>query len=126
MSRSDRVAKYNQLIRIEENIGTQTINNKLEKYLKQMKKILFVLGILVLGNLHYSIIFKNNNISDFLFLNQQNNKLIDDIKKITIKNSLLEKEIKALSLTDDALENFARYNLGLVKKDETFVQVIQK
>ena len=91
MSRSDRVAKYNQLIRIEENIGTQTINNKLEKYLKQMKKILFVLGILVLGNLHYSIIFKNNNISDFLFLNQQNNKLIDDIKKITIKNSLLEK-----------------------------------
>ena len=91
-----------------------------------MKKILFVLGILVLGNLHYSIIFKNNNISDFLFLNQQNNKLIDDIKKITIKNSLLEKEIKALSLTDDALENFARYNLGLVKKDETFIQVIQK
>ena len=91
-----------------------------------MKKLLFVLGILVLGNLQYSIIFKNNNISDFLFLNQQNNKLIDDIKKITIKNSLLEKEIKALSLTDDALENFARYNLGLVKKDETFVQVIQK
>ena len=34
MSRSDIVAKYNQLIRIEENIGTQTINNKLEKYLK--------------------------------------------------------------------------------------------
>ena len=91
-----------------------------------MKKILFVLGLLVLGNLHYSIIFKNNNISDFLFLNQQNNKLIEDIKKISIKNSLLKKEIKALSLTDDALENFARYNLGLVKKDETFVQVIQK
>ncbi|MDC0415052.1 phosphopyruvate hydratase [Gammaproteobacteria bacterium] len=34
MSRSDRVAKYNQLIRIEENIGTQTVNNKLDKYLR--------------------------------------------------------------------------------------------
>ena len=33
MSRTDRVAKYNQLIRIEETIGTQTINNKLDKYL---------------------------------------------------------------------------------------------
>ncbi len=33
MSRSDRVAKYNQLIRIEESIGVQTINNKLDKYL---------------------------------------------------------------------------------------------
>ena len=91
-----------------------------------MKKILFVLGILVLGNLQYSIIFKNNNISDFFFLNQQNIKLIEDIKKISIKNTYLEKEIKELTLSDHALENFARYNLGLVKKDETFIQVIQK
>jgi cell division protein FtsB len=91
-----------------------------------MKKLLFVLGILVLGNLQYSIIFKNNNISDFFFLNQQNNKLLEDIKKITIKNTILENEIKDLSSSTHALENFARYNLGLVKKDETFVQVIEK
>ena len=91
-----------------------------------MKKLLFVLGILVLGNLQYSIIFKNNNISDFFFLNQQNNKLLEDIKKITIKNTILENEIEDLSSSTHALENFARYNLGLVKKDETFVQVIQK
>ena len=91
-----------------------------------MKKLLFLLGILVLGNLQYSIIFKNNNISDFFFLNQQNNKLLEDIKKITIKNTILGNEIKDLSSSTHALENFARYNLGLVKKDETFVQVIKK
>ena len=91
-----------------------------------MKKLLFVLGILVLGNLQYSIIFKNNNISDFFFLNQQNNKLLEDIKKITIKNTILENEIEDLSSSTHALENLARYNLGLVKKDETFVQVIKK
>ena len=91
-----------------------------------MKKLLFVLGILVLGNLQYSMLFKNNNISDFFFLNQQNNKLLEDIKKITFKNTNLENEIKDLSSSTHALENFARYNLGLVKKDETFVQVIQK
>ena len=91
-----------------------------------MKKLLFLLGILVLGNLQYSIIFKNNNISDFFFLNQQNNELLEDIKKITIKNTILENEIKDLSSSTHALENFARYNLGLVKKDETFVQVIKK
>ena len=91
-----------------------------------MKKLLFVLGILVLGNLQYSIIFKNNNISDFFSLNQQNNKLLEDIKKITIKNTILENEIEDLSSSTHALENFARYNLGLVKKDETFVQVIKK
>ena len=91
-----------------------------------MKKLLFVLGMLVLGNLQYSIIFKNNNISDFFFLNQQNNKLLEDIQKITIKNTILDNEIKDLSSSTHALENFARYNLGLVKKDETFVQVIKK
>ena len=91
-----------------------------------MKKLLFVLGILVLGNLQYSIIFKNNNISDFFFLNQQNNKLLEDIKKITIKNTILENEIEDISSSTHALENFARYNLGLVKKDETFIQVIKK
>ena len=91
-----------------------------------MKKLLFVLGILVLGNLQYSIIFKNNNISDFFFLNQQNNKLLEDIQKITNKNTILDNEIKDLSSSTHALENFARYNLGLVKKDETFVQVIKK
>ena len=91
-----------------------------------MKKLLFVLGILVLGNLQYSIIFKNNNISDFFFLNQQNNKLLEDIKKIANKNTILDNEIKDLSSSTHALENFARYNLGLVKKDETFVQVIKK
>ena len=91
-----------------------------------MKKLLFVLGILVLGNLQYSMLFKNNNISDFFFLNQQNNKLLEDIKNITFKNTNLENEIKDLSSSTHALENFARYNLGLVKKDETFVQVIQK
>ena len=91
-----------------------------------MKKLLFLLGILVFGNLQYSIIFKNNNISDFFFLNQQNNKLLEDIKKITIKNTILENEIEDLSSSTHALENFARYNLGLVKKDETFVQVIKK
>ena len=91
-----------------------------------MKKLLFVLGILVLGNLQYSIIFKNNNISDFFFLNQQNNKLLEDIKKITIKNTILENEIEDLTSSTHALENFARYNLGLVKKDETFIQVIRK
>ena len=33
MSRSDRVAKYNQLIRIEEQLSSQIVNNKLDQYL---------------------------------------------------------------------------------------------
>lgn len=91
-----------------------------------MKKILFVLGVLVFLNFQYSLFFKNNNISDFIYLNDQNTDLLSKISKITHNNNILKKDIQELSSSTHALENFARYNLGLVKKDEIFIQVIKK
>ena len=91
-----------------------------------MKKILFISGLFVLINLNYSLFFKNNNIFDFLFLNSENNILINKIEIIEKKNNDLSIKIKELSSSSHALENFARYNLGLVKNDETFVHVIKK
>ena len=91
-----------------------------------MKKILFILGITVLANLQYSIFFKNNNISDFIYLYSQNNDLLENINELNHKNEELNMEIKELKSSSHALENFARYNLGLVKEDETFIQVIYK
>ncbi len=91
-----------------------------------MKKILFFLGIILLANLQHSLFFKNNNISDFIFLYSQNNDLIENIKQLNRKNEELDMEIKELKSSTHALENFARYNLGLVKEDETFIQVIYK
>ena len=91
-----------------------------------MKKILFISGLFVLINLNYSLFFKNNNIFDFLFLNSENNLLINKIETLEKKNNALSLKIKELSSSSHALENFARYNLGLVKNDETFVHVIKK
>ena len=91
-----------------------------------MKKILFLLGIIVLGNLQYSIFFKNNNITDFIFLYSQNNNLVENIDQLDKKNQVLNMEIKELKSSSHALENFARYNLGLIKEDEIFIQVIRK
>ena len=91
-----------------------------------MKKILFISGLFVLINLNYSLFFKNNNIFDFLFLNSENNLLISKIETLEKKNNDLSTKIKELSSSSHSLENFARYNLGLVKNDETFVHVIKK
>lgn len=91
-----------------------------------MKKILFVLGVLVFLNLQYSLLLKNNNISDFIYLKDQNTELLSKISKIIHNNNILKKDIQELSSSTHALENFARYNLGLVKKDEIFIQVIKK
>ena len=91
-----------------------------------MKKLLFALGLLVLANLQYSLFFTNNNISDFFSLNSQNNILKEKIVTLSAKNNVLLYEINELSTSTHALETFARYNLGLVKDDETFVHVIKK
>ena len=91
-----------------------------------MKKILFFLGIIVLINLQYSMLFKDNNITDFIFLSSQNNDLIENISQLHEKNKELKMEIRELKSSSHALENFARYNLGLVKEDETYIQVIYK
>jgi cell division protein FtsB len=91
-----------------------------------MKKILFVLGVLVFLNLQYSLLLKNNNISDFIYLKDQNTELLSKISKIIHNNNNLKNDIQELSSSTHALENFARYNLGLVKKDEIFIQVIKK
>jgi cell division protein FtsB len=91
-----------------------------------MKKILFVLGVLVFLNLQYSLFLENNNISDFIYLKDQNTELLSKISKIIYNNNILKNDIQELSSSTHALENFARYNLGLVKKDEIFIQVIKK
>ena len=91
-----------------------------------MKKILFFLGVLVFLNFQYSLFFKNNNVSDFIYLKNQNTELLSKISKIIHNNNILKNDIQELSSSTHALENFARYNLGLVKKDEIFIQVIKK
>ena len=68
-----------------------------------MKKILFALGILVLFNLQYSLIFKNNNILDYLYLKNQNSTLINKIKTLELKNRALKQEISELSTSSHAL-----------------------
>ena len=91
-----------------------------------MNKLLFISGLFVLINLSYSLFFKNNNIFDFLSLNSENNILINKIEILEKKNNDLSMKIKELSSSSHSLENFARYNLGLVKNDETFIHIIKK
>ena len=62
-----------------------------------MKKILFISGLFVLINLNYSLFLKNNNIFDFLFLNSENNLLINKIETLEKKNNDLSLKIKELS-----------------------------
>lgn len=89
-----------------------------------MKKILFILGIIVLLNFQYSIFLNNNNIFDYFYLHNINTVTVNDINQLKNKNQQLENEIRELKKSPHALENFARYNLGLIKEDEIFIQIL--
>jgi len=91
-----------------------------------MKKILFFLGLLIFINFQHSLFFANNNISNYVYLNSQNNLLKEKISKLNQANEKISMEINELRSSQHALENFARYNLGLVKSDEIYVHVINK
>ena len=91
-----------------------------------MKKILFFLGLLIFINFQHSLFFANNNISNYVYLNSQNNLLKEKIARLNQANKKISMEINELRSSKHALENFARYNLGLVKSDEIYVHVINK
>ncbi len=44
--------------------------------------------------------------------------------KLEVRNSGLAAEVKDLKTGTDAVEERARYELGLVRKDEVFVQIV--
>ena len=47
-------------------------------------------------------------------------------QKLDVRNSGLAAEVKDLKTGTDAVEERARYELGLVRKDEVFVQIVDE
>ena len=47
-------------------------------------------------------------------------------ERLEIRNSALSAEVKDLKQGSDAIEERARYELGMVKNDEVFFQVLRK
>jgi len=50
----------------------------------------------------------------------------DENRKLEQRNAGLDAEVRDLKSGNDAIEEHARYELGLIKQDEIFVQVPQK
>ncbi len=46
----------------------------------------------------------------------------DDLKE---RNAKLESEVRDLKQGTDAIEERARYEMGMIKRDETFVQIVE-
>ena len=85
---------------------------------------LMLTGLVVLGLLQYGLWFGDKNLPDLLILRAQTERL--EVANIKRQDELarLSAKVRDLKHGKQALETLAREELGLIKPDETFYQVI--
>ncbi|WP_319557587.1 septum formation initiator family protein [Thiomicrorhabdus sp.] len=88
-------------------------------------KTLFVALALILFVIEARLLSSSGGVGELVSLNEQLKKLEASLEEQRLVNARLKTEVEALQNNDDAIETIARQTLGMVKKDEVFVQVIE-
>lgn len=88
-----------------------------------MRTIAVILGLLFFI-LQYDLWFGEGSIATSWRLQQDISMQQKENRKITERNESLVAEVKDLKQGDDAIEERARNELGMIKKGETYIQVI--
>jgi cell division protein FtsB len=86
---------------------------------------MWVILILALLGLQYKLWLGDGNIKEWMALEQKNTQQEAFNEKLTARNQALLAEITELKSGDQALEEKARTDLGMVKPNETFYQLVE-
>lgn len=89
-----------------------------------MKFIAAVL-LVVLLMLQYRLWVGDGSFANMVQLNSEIAKQSEQNARLIERNRLLNEEVLALKSSQDALEERARNDLGMIKKGETFFMVVQ-
>lgn len=84
-----------------------------------------ILMLVVLGLLQYRLWYKPTGIKDMISLKEKLTAQAAEIQALKQKNEELLFHIKRLQNGKDGAEARARNELGMIKKDETFYQVVK-
>lgn len=87
-------------------------------------KWLSIFLVLLLVTLQLTLWFGDDSLAEVWQLRQQINGQNEENKQLQERNAALEAEVQDLKKGLAAIEERARNELGMVKKDETFFQVI--
>lgn len=82
------------------------------------KNIILSLLILFLFSLFLLIISGDNGFVDFILINSEKNRVVEQNKKLVQKNIVMGREIERLKNDPKFIENMVRKELGLIGKDE--------
>ena len=87
-----------------------------------------ILGVFLFGAflfLQYHLWFESDGIKDMVILKQTLAQQASENDKLKKRNEALLFQIQRLQNSQDAPESRARNELGMIKKDETFYQIVK-
>lgn len=87
--------------------------------------IFIVILVSLLALLQYKLWFSAGGITQYWQLKNNVAQVVQENKGLQEKNAQVVAEIKDLKQADTAIEERARNDLGLIKPDETFYQIVQ-
>jgi cell division protein FtsB len=88
-------------------------------------RAMWVILILALIGLQYKLWLGDGNVKEWMALQQKNQEQDALNEKLRARNLALSADIKELKSGDQALEEKARTDLGMVKSDEIFYRLVE-
>jgi len=88
-------------------------------------KASFIFLVLFFAYLQYVLWFKDDGILKMLSLKKELSLQIEQNEKLKQKNQVLYQQIERLKKDPEVAEGRARGELGMIKKGETFYQIIK-
>ena len=89
-------------------------------------KLLSIILLIAFGVLGYNVIKGQNGVMEYRQVSQKLDEETFKSKKLQARNRALQDEITDLKQGNKVVEELARSELGIVKKDEVFYRVIPK
>jgi cell division protein FtsB len=90
-----------------------------------MSKLLTISLILVLIIFQYRLWFQSDGIIDMIRVKKQLSLQMQENEQLKKRNQLLLQQVERLQNNNEAVESRARHELGMIKKGETFYQVVK-
>ena len=90
-----------------------------------MPRILPIILLILLIVLQYRLWFQSDGVFDMLRLKKQLSLQDQENGQLKKRNQLLVQQVQKLQNNNDAIESRARHELGMIKKNETFYQVVK-
>lgn len=80
--------------------------------------------VLVLMGLQYKLWFGGDSLPTWLRAEKKMNERAANNQALAVRNRALEADVTELKSGDQALEERARYDLGMIKDDETYYHFV--